>query len=854
MRNIYDNIPGELKKINNWVCWDSKKVPINPKNGQYAKSNDPSTWADYKTAVETSKRFKGIGFMLGNTDYVAIDIDDLENNKEVAREFVDNLKSYTEYSPSKNGIHIWIKGKVDINKYRKDKVEMYDHTSPRYLTFTGNKIGEHTEINTNVTDDLMKLYKKYIDIEPKKTNVIQMPSKSLELSEREIIDAIQKSNQASKFDSLYSGSWETYYSSQSEADLALSNMLAFWTAKDYQKMDTIFRNSGLMREKWDEKRKDGTYGSIILSKAINDTRDVYTPKDTYCISVDQSQPITPQFGSNSVQAIGRAYHKQTSEGPSMISTFIIELKEIIKDDLDGEFYYRANFISQDYKEELIFKAKEMNNKNDFMSLLQHPSFSFSGSLNDLQEIKKILSNQPYETVRGVSFIGFHEIDKKRVFITQDKAINSDFKEITGITVNESEQVVNSDILKQEEITKKELELLAKHLFKFNDLDITASLISILPVFMLKPLLFPKGIKTPHLVIYGEAGAGKSQTIESILLPFYSLDKENILSCSNVTQFSLLKSLSNTNALPVILDEYKPSFLAEHQVRLISDNLRNTYDCHNATRGTKNQKVVSYPMVSPVVLIGEEGQEETAIKERSVILNFNKRSRIGKEEHFKFLKGHPGLLKKLGRSILSKIIKADVDKLIERRTDLLDGYLSKDITEDRVQENIGNMLLGFDLVIDVFRDLGLNFEKLTDTKILDVISSINKNLFREVLDENKTTKSVIDNTVELFSSMADIGLIHYNYEFTIVNDNELAFHMPSLYPKLTKFIREYNISTEVLTSQNQFTRQLRSAEYFKEYKAVKFDGKSKRSFVLDTEALKKINIDIEGIKNKVTERV
>ena len=121
MNTIYNNIPEELKKINNWVCWDSKKVPINPKSGQYAKSNDSSTWSDYETAVKVSEQFNGIGFMLGGTDYVAVDIDDLDkgNNKEIAREFVGNLQSYTEYSPSGNGIHIWIKGKVDINKYRK---------------------------------------------------------------------------------------------------------------------------------------------------------------------------------------------------------------------------------------------------------------------------------------------------------------------------------------------------------------------------------------------------------------------------------------------------------------------------------------------------------------------------------------------------------------------------------------------------------------------------------------------------------------------------------------------------------------------------------------------------------------
>ena len=51
------------------------------------------------------------------------------------------------------------------------------------------------------------------------------------------------------------GNYEPYYTSHSEADMALANILAFWCAKDYSQMDSIFRQSNLYRDKWDEKRK-----------------------------------------------------------------------------------------------------------------------------------------------------------------------------------------------------------------------------------------------------------------------------------------------------------------------------------------------------------------------------------------------------------------------------------------------------------------------------------------------------------------------------------------------------------------------------------------------------------------------
>ena len=44
------------------------------------------------------------------------------------------------------------------------------------------------------------------------------------------------------------------YNSQSEADLALTGKLAFWTGCDTERMDKLFRRSKLFRPKWDEKR------------------------------------------------------------------------------------------------------------------------------------------------------------------------------------------------------------------------------------------------------------------------------------------------------------------------------------------------------------------------------------------------------------------------------------------------------------------------------------------------------------------------------------------------------------------------------------------------------------------------
>ena len=53
------------------------------------------------------------------------------------------------------------------------------------------------------------------------------------------------------FTQLWSGDWQGRYGSQSEADLALCSLLAFWCIGDAERVDALFRQSGLYRQKWE---------------------------------------------------------------------------------------------------------------------------------------------------------------------------------------------------------------------------------------------------------------------------------------------------------------------------------------------------------------------------------------------------------------------------------------------------------------------------------------------------------------------------------------------------------------------------------------------------------------------------
>lgn len=305
------NLPetlSEIQALPNWVAykteWDSKrnkskKVPINPKTGANAKPNEPATWGTFEQAVRcaTSNAQKqglqigqnhGVGFMFSG-GYAGIDLDDVilpdGTLKDFAREIVDLMNSYTEYSPSGEGLHILFKvndekafaglfgkqlGKRDSEK----GIEIYG--GGRFFTVTG-KIFEH-ELKINERTEAMKeIYTKYLKKEYVKqeqrihTTVETWPS----LSDSEVLEKMFNSRHGREIQALYNGDISGY-GSQSEADLAFCNYLAYWTNRNPKQMDSIFRQCGLMRDKWDERHGAETYGEMTINKAIQGTPE-YTP-------------------------------------------------------------------------------------------------------------------------------------------------------------------------------------------------------------------------------------------------------------------------------------------------------------------------------------------------------------------------------------------------------------------------------------------------------------------------------------------------------------------------------------------------------------------------------------------------
>ena len=266
-----NEIPEELKALNQWVAWRAEprdngkmgKRPINPYTIKPAKINDPSTWGSFDDAVACCEEndLAGISFIFTKEDpFVGIDFDDCfigENLSPEIQDLVQKIGSYTEISPSGKGLHVIVKGQLPEGGRHGKIMEIYD--TGRAFTFTGDRLPSapaKISDGSAIIDHLVKTY----FAQPVPLN-----------NGTSILDTEFTKSNGGKFEALMQGRYQEFgYNSQSEADLALCQILLQQSQGNVLTADRLFRQSGLFRDKWDEVHSgEGmTYGEKTIQTAL----------------------------------------------------------------------------------------------------------------------------------------------------------------------------------------------------------------------------------------------------------------------------------------------------------------------------------------------------------------------------------------------------------------------------------------------------------------------------------------------------------------------------------------------------------------------------------------------------------
>src|SRR5262249_2719907 len=148
--------------------------------------------------------------------------------------------------PGGHGVRVFCRGTLPPGGRRKGKVEVY--SDGRFLTVTGHALPGSPAAVEDRAGEVAALHAELFG-QPKAPAPPRPAPAPLGLAAHQMVERASRAVNGPKFTSLWAGS-TAGYDSASEADLALVDLLAFWTGPDPGRIDRLFRASGLMREKW----------------------------------------------------------------------------------------------------------------------------------------------------------------------------------------------------------------------------------------------------------------------------------------------------------------------------------------------------------------------------------------------------------------------------------------------------------------------------------------------------------------------------------------------------------------------------------------------------------------------------
>lgn len=289
----WKNIPDELKQLRQWCVSryghpvpKQRKAPRIPRgNAPLASITKPEEWGTFDEAAQYAWDHGTdewcIGFVLTEKDpYCVIDLDvrnstthpdlpALWTTKEELEEYwriAKGLDTYVEKSISGVSLHVVVKASIGQGARHKG-IEVYSRG--RYIIFTGDVV-----INKPIRNAQLE-----IETSVKSLRESQARSERSTLYEidpcdtdEEVYQRARDAVNGDKFEELCSGRWQQFgYPSQSEADLALMSIFAFYS-KSNEQCRRLFRSTQLgKREKAMKNNRYLNYNlSLIRARQARD--------------------------------------------------------------------------------------------------------------------------------------------------------------------------------------------------------------------------------------------------------------------------------------------------------------------------------------------------------------------------------------------------------------------------------------------------------------------------------------------------------------------------------------------------------------------------------------------------------
>ena len=155
--------------------------------------------------------------------------------------------AYVEHSPSGTGLHILGRGDIQIKGRNRRDLGLEVYTRERFFTVTGQAFYPDRLDLADCAEPFRAFLTEFFpDLTtpplPATSEQPQSTTRSILPDDLALVEKAKAASNGISFSSLWSGDWSGF-PSQSEADLALCNALAFWTGRDADRMPAMISSA-----------------------------------------------------------------------------------------------------------------------------------------------------------------------------------------------------------------------------------------------------------------------------------------------------------------------------------------------------------------------------------------------------------------------------------------------------------------------------------------------------------------------------------------------------------------------------------------------------------------------------------
>ncbi len=704
--------------------------------------------------------------------------------------------------------------------------------------------------------------------------------------------ALEESNDE-KLQRLWRGDYSDYAGDRSEAESALAYKLAFWLQGDKNAVRRAMDRANT--QKWSE-RDDDSYRESVL-EAVDECDEYFDPSNsgeeqnvpTYdpeevkrgekllnseCTPTEPAGELVHRNGH-----YGYWERKQDNDGEfyeefEAVTNFKLETVEHLKTD-DSELLkirvipshpmgeeYEVDVHPTVFNETRAFKEEIVRGK----TTRYEPGRRNQQALNDLRET---VGSQLVPKRTGVEHIGLvgdgydEWVSPKGTLTAGGKSDDPEHRFYAKGGSSDSDggalaRKWNLDPETVDDYEDTDVARIVELLPKTRRHDRGLPILGWFYAAPLRPLVHDWEGEFNLLQVVGSTGTGKTSTLKAFWEAF-GMDPDPF--SASDTPFTLMKHMASSRGVPVWIDEYKPADIRNDRLDTLHRRLREVTKGTAVSKGRANLGEVLFQIEAPVVVSGEQkfSQSVPAVRRRSIMTTLSNEPTVEGSSYtraFGELTGtayedEQGIIYPEGYDLMDHARayyqfvlsqdEADLKELWnETRVDVGELLSSRDLKLQTTEfQGAQTILFGVRLFHRFAEYVGADRSTLpTDDDVADALEHYASNIGKD-----GQRRGYDDGLLELFAQAARNGYVQEDEDYRFMKSQKwgeevLAFHMPSVYAGVKRYIRDFNLSDEYnIIGKNDYLSTLRdksgdNSHILKTNHGVRINGSETKCVVID----------------------